>query len=410
MYIIISPDAFSTGNLTTMSRIQSHFSRAGTDLKCFSPEYFTKKVCPLQALNRYVMANRFHGVLVVHAFKSGKVLKCTCSLNCRPRFPYGLVFGGTDINIDIEDQAKVEVMKNCVMYSRFNICFTESLSEKSKPLFLNGRERNNKVYPQAVDYKLYKFVDVLAKMPFELPKGPIVFVLPCSIRKVKDPLLLLRCIAKLRYKLRLDVRLLIIGPVSNHDYYQLLVRSINEVLTSHEARISEVALHGAPLKLTDSDINVDYDDLTQQPYPSLQRSHLDDPIKSWMCTARGPFIQYLPPVDPKKFHAYMTGNVFFALVNSSTSEGMSSAVLEAMAVGIPVLVRNIPGNTSVVKHRENGFVFGNTDEFCRWAEFMIQTKSVRWDIIKNAKSTIKEYHNPKDEMEFYVSLLENKLQ
>ncbi|KAL6049728.1 hypothetical protein STEG23_021241, partial [Scotinomys teguina] len=49
----------------------------------------------------------------------------------------------------------------------------------------------------------------------------------------------------------------------------------------------------------------------------------------------------------------------FALVNSSVSEGMSAAILEAMDLEVPVLARNIPGNSAVVEHGVTGLLFSN---------------------------------------------------
>lgn len=36
-----------------------------------------------------------------------------------------------------------------------------------------------------------------------------------------------------------------------------------------------------------------------------------------------------------------------------------------MALGVPVLARNIPGNSALIKHRETGLLF-NTPEVCNW--------------------------------------------
>ncbi len=41
----------------------------------------------------------------------------------------------------------------------------------------------------------------------------------------------------------------------------------------------------------------------------------------------------------------------------STTEGMSNALLEAMSFGLPCVVSNIPQNTSLIRHEENGLVF-----------------------------------------------------
>jgi glycosyltransferase involved in cell wall biosynthesis len=45
----------------------------------------------------------------------------------------------------------------------------------------------------------------------------------------------------------------------------------------------------------------------------------------------------------------------------SRGEGMSNAVLEAMSVGVPCIVSDIPGNREVVTHRETGLTFPSED-------------------------------------------------
>ena len=45
----------------------------------------------------------------------------------------------------------------------------------------------------------------------------------------------------------------------------------------------------------------------------------------------------------------------------SHEEGLSCAVLEAMATGLPVLVADLPGNRAVVRHGENGLTFAPQD-------------------------------------------------
>jgi glycosyltransferase involved in cell wall biosynthesis len=45
------------------------------------------------------------------------------------------------------------------------------------------------------------------------------------------------------------------------------------------------------------------------------------------------------------------------LVNPSLCEGMPNVVLEAMASGIPVIASRVPGNDSVVRHGETGWLF-----------------------------------------------------
>ncbi|MDP1990460.1 MAG: glycosyltransferase family 4 protein, partial [Syntrophales bacterium] len=53
------------------------------------------------------------------------------------------------------------------------------------------------------------------------------------------------------------------------------------------------------------------------------------------------------------------------LVNPSLCEGMPNVVLEAMACGLPVIASRVPGNDSVVRHGETGWLFdlGQPDAF-----------------------------------------------
>ena len=46
----------------------------------------------------------------------------------------------------------------------------------------------------------------------------------------------------------------------------------------------------------------------------------------------------------------------------SYSEGMSRAVLEALSLGIPCVLRNVKANSELIKDKENGILFNNTTD------------------------------------------------
>ena len=59
------------------------------------------------------------------------------------------------------------------------------------------------------------------------------------------------------------------------------------------------------------------------------------------------------------------------ILNNSISEGMSNALLEALATGRPVLARNIPGNASIQSSDGNILFYSSDDEFFDLAQQLL---------------------------------------
>jgi glycosyltransferase involved in cell wall biosynthesis len=87
------------------------------------------------------------------------------------------------------------------------------------------------------------------------------------------------------------------------------------------------------------------------------------------------------------------------LINTSKSEGMSIAILEAMKLKCPVYARNNEGNKSIIKHLYNGFIFENSFEFYKYSEYNV-TK-----IIDNAYKYVSNIHNTDIEKLKYYKIL-----
>ena len=51
------------------------------------------------------------------------------------------------------------------------------------------------------------------------------------------------------------------------------------------------------------------------------------------------------------------------LLNTSITEGVPAALIEALNFKVPLLVRNNEGNVTVVKHRVNGLLFEDAKDF-----------------------------------------------
>lgn len=95
----------------------------------------------------------------------------------------------------------------------------------------------------------------------------------------------------------------------------------------------------------------------------------------------------------------------FAMVNSSISEGMSAAILEAMDLGVPVVARDIPGNSSVVQHDVTGLLYSTPQEFVHQSQRLLSDHELRGRVVHNGKLYVEEHHSLKRERETYQRLV-----
>ncbi|KAK2496998.1 hypothetical protein MC885_014200, partial [Smutsia gigantea] len=59
-----------------------------------------------------------------------------CFVNCHNfagrGIPFGIIFGGTDLNEDVNQEEKIEVMGKVLEEARFAVAFTESMKEMAQ--------------------------------------------------------------------------------------------------------------------------------------------------------------------------------------------------------------------------------------------------------------------------------------
>ncbi len=75
---------------------------------------------------------------------------------------------------------------------------------------------------------------------------------------------------------------------------------------------------------------------------------------------------------------------------TSAYEGLSLALLEAQASGIPAVVTKIPGNDEVVQHGETGFVGNSEEALMSFLEVLIDSKSKRESMGRMSKKLTEE--------------------
>ncbi|MGA1794324.1 MAG: glycosyltransferase family 4 protein [bacterium] len=94
----------------------------------------------------------------------------------------------------------------------------------------------------------------------------------------------------------------------------------------------------------------------------------------------GQSITLMSRVSPERVKEYL--NLADLLVHPSRFEGLSNAVLEGMACGLPIIASRIPGNLALVTDHVNGLLFdpGDADDCARCLEaaFANEKERFRW--------------------------------
>lgn len=175
--------------------------------------------------------------------------------------------------------------------------------------------------------------------------GLFVFLLVCGLRQVKDPLYLVEAFSEWHQE-EPGVYLVIVGPEVDPVY-------------------------------------------TQEVKAKVQRS------------AGVRLLREMPQED---LHAAIRG--CSALVNSSLSEGMSAAILEAMDLEVPVLARNIPGNAAVVQHGVTGLLFNDPQEFLQLAKQLVRDPALEKELVGHGKEYVTRCHSWRGERDTYQRLVQ----
>uniref|UniRef100_H2YN98 Glycosyl transferase family 1 domain-containing protein n=1 Tax=Ciona savignyi TaxID=51511 RepID=H2YN98_CIOSA len=344
--VIISPMPQCSGNTSTAQRLAEHFMRNNIDCCLMTPtDFVSDGGCSVESLNKTIRSKSVDGLILLHAVKSGICLSCRCVVPCKLLVKFGIVFGGTDLNEHGNNEAKLVTLRSVIKLSTFCVAFTEDL----RNIALNiVPDVNVLVQPQAVGYDLFE----VRCEKGGVDSGPVVFVLPCNIRPVKNPLFLVEKFWEWGVggeggDVRKDVRLLILGDVLDDDFAVEFLAKLEEMKEKYGTR-----------RVNNS--------------PSDKQTNLE---------------------------------TCFAVVNCSFSEGMASSVLEGMMMGLPVLAADIPGNRAVITHNIDGCLFSTPDQFISQATKLINNGEFRTKITSAAKSKISTNHDPYKEAEFYVNLV-----
>ncbi|KAM9465114.1 glycosyltransferase 1 domain-containing protein 1 isoform 1-T1 [Salvelinus alpinus] len=336
-----------TGNCTTAERIRAHIESAGHTCELRDAADFKSSA---EVASLIEQKPPFEGAIAIHLFKGGRLLLGEATVPSEnTQVPFGVVFGGTDINEDVKVEQKRAVMEQVLLKARFAVAFTDKLKAEAEVFLLS---QSSKIYiqPQGIKTEAaqsFCWSEFLRRsgVSGEDVEDLHVFLLVCGLRRVKDPLYLLEAFSEWHTENPLVV-LIIIGP------------KIDPVFTEEVEAISK---------------------RSAGVYLAQERSQ-------------------------EELHAAMRRSA--ALVNSSVSEGMSAAILEAMDLEVPVVARDIPGNTAVVQHEVTGLLYSSPQEFVRVSQRLLVDGELRERVVANGKRYVEEHHSLDHEREAYQRLVD----
>jgi len=98
-------------------------------------------------------------------------------------------------------------------------------------------------------------------------------------------------------------------------------------------------------------------------------------------------------------------------LNTSISEGMSGAILEAMAESLPVIATNNSGNAALVVNNENGFLvpLDSLNDLKNRILCLINDRNLRIKIGNEGKKMVKKNHSAELEIDRILKVYENML-
>tara|TARA_B100001750_G_C15519236_1_gene609998 strand:+ start:791 stop:1690 length:900 start_codon:yes stop_codon:yes gene_type:complete len=170
-----------------------------------------------------------------------------------------------------------------------------------------------------------------------------------SVTERKNPLLILRSLNYLREKI--DFKVDIVGPQTNKEYLRLINNYID-----HNKLSSKVRIKG------------------QVPINEVAR--------------------YLSEAT--------------LLILPSVSEGLGRVILEAQAVGCPVLVSDAGGMKDLIDDGETGFIFNNNnlEDFSEKISYILSNNDLRKKVSSNGRRKVLNYHESQSFINGYKDIFQ----
>ena len=298
----------ATGNAETARRYAAAWSPQAeirfrpTPADIASPQALA---CEAGLLREFAWRERLDIAFGIHLYRAGAPLAAAFASADAPPLPFGLLASGTDTNADIDIPAR-------------RAAIGTALAQADFLFYLNSSQqgRLSTLPPPEDSAVLGNGIDITTDSPYSLRAAlglgnntPLV-LFPASLRRIKGVLPLIEALAEtLAARFQKHV-LVVLGPALEAAYAEEVRSRIASLTKAHPSLHGRIVLH-------DGLAHADY-------LAALKEAAL--------------------------------------VLNASEHEGLSHGLMEAMAAGIPVLARNIPGNQLLLRDGENGRLFDSFAE------------------------------------------------
>ena len=91
-------------------------------------------------------------------------------------------------------------------------------------------------------------------------------------------------------------------------------------------------------------------------------------------------------------------------IQTSRWEGLPYSVLEAMGMGKPVVLTDIPSNRALVRHGETGFLGKTPEEMIHYTQLLLADSQLREKIGAAARDYVRKHHNMRVEFMKYLDV------
>ena len=137
----------------------------------------------------------------------------------------------------------------------------------------------------------------------------------------------------------------------------------------------------------------------------MKKVHKEIPDAKLLLLGQGEFMsEYQVDVKRKGMQEYVTFlgyrsdvnkicALLDVLVSASYQEGLPMNMIEALAVGIPVVCSDIRGQRDLIKDGKNGYLFqlGDSEQYCNRLVELYNNQELREEIKENNLRDVKKY-------------------